>query len=94
MTTKVKPVAGARQATPQLMANDAVKALSLVLKNPMEEFFEKGDKVTWLRAHQIQIFFALRSNHCIYTLQHIVAPSRGIFALNLEKKGTAHFFCL
>ena len=48
-TTKVKP-AGARQKTPQLAANDAAKALAMVLKNPLEEFFGKEKKLAWLRA--------------------------------------------
>jgi hypothetical protein len=47
-TTRVKPP-GARQATPQLAANDAAKALRLVLKRPLEEFFEKEEKLVWLR---------------------------------------------
>ena len=47
-TTRVKPP-GARQATPQLAANDAAKALRLVLKRPLEEFFAKEAKLGWLR---------------------------------------------
>jgi hypothetical protein len=47
-TTKAKP-AGARQPTPLLAANDAAKALAMVLKDPLEEFFQKDDKLAWLR---------------------------------------------
>ena len=47
-TTRVKPP-GARQPTPQLAANDAAKALRLVLKRPLEEFFAKEAKLAWLR---------------------------------------------
>jgi len=42
-------VPGARQRTPQLAANDAAKALRLVLKQPLEEFFGKEEKLEWLR---------------------------------------------
>jgi len=48
-TIKVKPEGG-RQKTPQLAANDAAKALALVLKEPLEEFFKKEEKLEWLRA--------------------------------------------
>jgi hypothetical protein len=51
-TTKVKP-SGKRQKTPQLSANDAAKALAMVLKDPLEEFFEKEEKLAWLRT-QVQ----------------------------------------
>ena len=51
-TIKVKP-AGARQKTPQLAANDAAKALAMVLKEPLEEFFGREEKLAWLRA-QVQ----------------------------------------
>jgi hypothetical protein len=47
-TTKAK-AAGARQPTPLLAANDAAKALAMVLKDPLEEFFQKDDKLAWLR---------------------------------------------
>jgi hypothetical protein len=47
-TARVK-VPGARQPTPQLAANDAAKALRLVLKKPLEEFFGKEEKLAWLR---------------------------------------------
>ena len=47
-TTRAKPP-GARQMTPRLAANDAAKALAMVLKDPLEEFFQKEDKLTWLR---------------------------------------------
>ena len=51
-TTKVKPE-GARQKTPQLAADDAAKALALVLQDPLKDFFEKEGKLAWLRS-QIQ----------------------------------------
>lgn len=51
-TTKVKPK-GARQKTPQLAANDAAKALAMVLKEPLEEFFGREEKLVWLRT-QVQ----------------------------------------
>ena len=51
-TIKVKPP-GARSKTPQLAANDVAKALAMVLKDPLEEFFEKKEKLAWLRT-QVQ----------------------------------------
>lgn len=43
-------VPGARHGTPALNANDAAKALSMVIKNdPLEEFFGDEQKLTWLR---------------------------------------------
>jgi len=50
-TTREKPV-GARQPTPALAADDAARALALVLKDPLE-FFGKEEKLQWLRA-QVQ----------------------------------------
>lgn len=50
-TTRVKP-AGARQPTPALAADDAARALALVLKEPLE-FFGQEQKLQWLRA-QVQ----------------------------------------
>jgi len=51
-TTKVKPE-GARQKTPQLAADNAAKALAMVLKNPLDDFFGNEEKLAWLRA-QVQ----------------------------------------
>lgn len=43
-------VPGARHGTPALNANDAAKALSMVIKNdPLEEFFDDEQKLAWLR---------------------------------------------
>jgi hypothetical protein len=47
-TTRTKPP-GARQPTPTLAADAAAKALALVLKEPLKEFFDKEEKLAWLR---------------------------------------------
>jgi len=46
---RVKVPGAPRHRTPQLAANDAAKALRLVLKQPLEEFFNKEEKLEWLR---------------------------------------------
>lgn len=48
-TTSVQPP-GARHGTPALNANDAAKALSMVIKHdPLEDFFGDEQKLAWLR---------------------------------------------
>ena len=47
-TTRTKPP-GARQPTPTLAADFAAKALAQVLKEPLKDFFEKDEKLAWLR---------------------------------------------
>jgi hypothetical protein len=47
-TTRTKPP-GARQPTPTLSADAAAKALALVLKEPLKDFFDKEEKLAWLR---------------------------------------------
>jgi hypothetical protein len=47
-TARTKPP-GARQPTPTLAADAAAKALALVLKEPLKDFFEKEEKLAWLR---------------------------------------------
>jgi hypothetical protein len=47
-TTRTKPP-GARQPTPTLAADFAAKALAQVLKEPLKDFFEKEEKLAWLR---------------------------------------------
>ena len=47
-TMRTKPP-GARQPTPTLAADFAAKALAQVLKEPLKDFFEKGEKLAWLR---------------------------------------------
>jgi hypothetical protein len=47
-TTRTKPP-GARQPTPTLAADAAAKALALVLKEPLKDFFDKEEKLAWLR---------------------------------------------
>ena len=47
-TTRTKPP-GARQPTPTLAADAAAKALALVLKEPLKDFFEKEERLAWLR---------------------------------------------
>ena len=47
-TTRTKPP-GARQPTPTLAADFAAKALALVLKEPLKDFFEQEERLAWLR---------------------------------------------
>ena len=47
-TARTKPP-GARQPTPTLAADFAAKALAQVLKEPLKDFFEKEEKLAWLR---------------------------------------------
>jgi hypothetical protein len=60
-------VVAVKQQQHVLAANDAAKALSMVLKEPLKEFFDKEEKLIWLRT-QVQRLAAIPRQWIVYWL--------------------------